>query len=472
MKLFKLLECTCVINEMYDNGMRRNVKVAINNSGAPLKNNSRACNSYEASETVANPALLNHAHAKQWFSLANESHGGKDGNSSCESTHFSLELGRTIGNPNIPLLNNDCHSLIPVWCELCDGYGHLSRDCPKASIADGARRKVCANCCSRDHTDHNRCPQKLCPICFDAGHIKTSCPRQRKTNSLCYRCGLRGHEKATCPEIWRQFFLVTDESKIDTSENAAQVNPREFCCICADEGHFYTNCPSNPSESEHANFSFKTHRNYFPNQGSNNVHNGGNQSFNQTARRGGTMGNGINRSLGRYNRHPPLDARKRKPSMLQANNRPGLLELNSPGASQHLPQDMQQLAFTRANNTLATSVNSLNNVFTFAGHPLFATPAYLPLRMPNTISGYGDEANMPIADSGSNEAQASVPHSDSHNSVDLAPNDQCETAASSPEESCQNSGDSAAHMNSVATSVISDPQTPPAVLATDSHSIL
>ena len=303
-----------------------------------------------------------------WFVLENE--GVKNFEHENPGTrHFPLSTNFN-GNVNVEgkvsLVNNDIYPVIPVCCEYCKCYGHLSRDCPRITPADGARRRICANCCSHEHTDHNQCPYKLCPVCLESGHSHNECPKRHQLKSQCYRCSNMGHEKAFCPENWRRFFLTVNGEPVNYDDYVRA--KRECCSNCGGEGHSYGNCRIDDLNETlcSPNTTLKSHerrppKGFHSNTGpvyhphNNNAVKRGN---NNNANPAGAYNRNMNR--GSQNVRGSTDTRRRKYSSNSntGNNKPGLLDMN--------------------NNTTPTNDGSRTRVFPNMT-PSSSSPAGLPI---------------------------------------------------------------------------------------------
>ena len=283
----------------------------------------------------------------QWFVLENEGIRNFETDTP-GTTHFALGPNLSFEHINLsleddqkfPLMNNDVYSIIPVCCNFCDCYGHLSRDCPDITPADGARRRICANCCSSDHTDHKQCPKKLCPYCFDRAHLpNVMCSKKHQINSVCYKCSTMGHEKAYCPENWRQYFLTVEGEPVFHDEYVAA--KREYCSNCGSNGHSYGKCRLNDlsnDNSYNSNTSFKSHERRPSKSFQNNSGTHHHQPHNTSAVKRGNNSNagsscGFNRNMNRssQNSRGSTDTRRRKYSSNSntGNNKPGLLDMNN-----------------------------------------------------------------------------------------------------------------------------------------------
>jgi len=71
-----------------------------------------------------------------------------------------------------------------VRCYVCQGVGHISRDCPSKGVlgVDGVP------------------PGVKCYLCGGVGHMQRNCP-QANTDTKCFQCGESGHVSADCPSL-------------------------------------------------------------------------------------------------------------------------------------------------------------------------------------------------------------------------------------------------------------------------------
>ena len=247
---------------MTDNVAQNNSKISLNRTvpaSQPLAVNNRITNSADHLQQGSNASLLNKPRSESWFALANDVNKGPETSSKTDTTvFFSIEQGQLNTGCDFSQIKADCYSLIPIWCNQCHGCGHLSRDCPDSAPVDGARRRICANCCSTTHTDHNNdCPFKLCSTCLESGHLPSECSKPSRKSMICHRCSLKGHERLFCPTIWRDYFLTTSTSttngRYPNKQPLMQItNPKKFCCLCAGQGHFHFECHLNGENTQGA----------------------------------------------------------------------------------------------------------------------------------------------------------------------------------------------------------------------------
>ena len=222
----------------------------LSNERSPLVPIHRGTNS---SDETSNLELLSQTTVSRWYFLSNDnSNAANQEGKVAVVHHFSSERGQTKIEDSVP--NQHEYTIVPIHCRDCEDYGHLSRDCPEGFPIDGGRRRICANCCDPGHIDHNNdCPKKFCSICLEPGHPPMECQKAYRKNMTCYRCNIKGHEKQICPTLWREFFLTCNGKFPKKSALLQLSNPNKYCCICAEHGHFYTECSQNSEAPQNNN---------------------------------------------------------------------------------------------------------------------------------------------------------------------------------------------------------------------------
>ncbi|KAI2730338.1 transcriptional regulator family: Zinc finger, CCHC-type [Penicillium roqueforti] len=141
-------------------------------------------------------------------------------------------------------------------CVQCGGSGHMTRQCPNASLplrqrdsnagdaygnygndnggghgdySGGGGDRACYNCGQEGHSKADCTEPRKMGACFNCGqdgHSKAECTEPRKMGA-CFNCGEEGHSKSECPK------------------------PRVFrgtCRICEKEGHPAVDCPERPPD--------------------------------------------------------------------------------------------------------------------------------------------------------------------------------------------------------------------------------
>ncbi|KAJ3338311.1 hypothetical protein HDU93_009758 [Gonapodya sp. JEL0774] len=71
-----------------------------------------------------------------------------------------------------------------VRCYVCQGVGHISRDCPSKGVLgmDGGA------------------PGVKCYSCGGVGHLQRNCPHSN-ADTKCFQCGDAGHRSVDCPNL-------------------------------------------------------------------------------------------------------------------------------------------------------------------------------------------------------------------------------------------------------------------------------
>jgi hypothetical protein len=95
---------------------------------------------------------------------------------------------------------------------------------------------------------------KKCSVCFEKGHLISSCPYIRengliinKDDKLCFKCSKKGHLIKSCPHVKQKGI----EKKIVTNHVASKKQGKKkssrhedrLCYICRKKGHQCKDCP-------------------------------------------------------------------------------------------------------------------------------------------------------------------------------------------------------------------------------------
>lgn len=158
--------------------------------------------------------------------------------------HFKLydQLNSMSRDPNDWKISNDDRMRSfnsadkSIRCRNCNEFGHIAVRCTRPR-----KMMICYMCGEEGHRE-TRCPNAICLRCGKPSRTFTTvCGTCHKLNRrVCPLCHFPGHDIDYCPDKWRRYHSTTTDS--NELDNNFEVNPRQYCSICARRGHFAENC--------------------------------------------------------------------------------------------------------------------------------------------------------------------------------------------------------------------------------------
>ncbi|KAK3373260.1 hypothetical protein B0T24DRAFT_254122 [Lasiosphaeria ovina] len=151
----------------------------------------------------------------------------------------SEALGKASGFPDLAYMERYFPGLEPgaIFCVMCASHGHLADQCPEMA---------CSFCRKPDHRAR-KCPtRQRCDKCKQLGHARKQCGESLSLapgEIECALCGSLDHTEGLCGEVWQSFKPNTDGV---LKVNALPI----YCYRCGYEGHYGTECRSNPQKSK------------------------------------------------------------------------------------------------------------------------------------------------------------------------------------------------------------------------------
>lgn len=121
-------------------------------------------------------------------------------------------------------------------CMNCCEFGHIRSKCPKPK-----KTPVCYMCGEKGHYEP-RCPNTICLRCGNKTRMFTkSCNACNYQNRLvCPICKTRGHSLNLCPDKWRRYHSTTKPNQYPN--NKVEYKNRKICCFCGNRGHLPEHC--------------------------------------------------------------------------------------------------------------------------------------------------------------------------------------------------------------------------------------